>query len=204
MQSYALVTGASTGIGREINRCFAEDQIPLILVSPQLEELEKVGYDLMEVSKQPIELISMNLSNLQAASELFRRTEVLGLEVEYLVNNAGFGNFEKVQGLPEGKDEELLQLNTVTLTGLTERFLAKMFEQGRGLISNVASTSAFQPIPNMAAYAASKAYALHYSEALAEELISTGVRVSVLCPATATEFGKRAGVEMIPFLRVRS
>jgi short-subunit dehydrogenase len=68
MQSYVPVTGASTGIGREINRCFAEDQIPLILVSPQLEELEKVGYDLMEVSKQPIELISMDLSNLQAAS----------------------------------------------------------------------------------------------------------------------------------------
>ena len=79
-----------------------------------------------------------------------------------------------------------------------------MLEQGKGLILNVASTAAFQPIPNMAAYAASKAYALHYSEALAVELRSTGVRVSVLCPATATEFGKRAGVEMIPFLKVRS
>ena len=200
MQSYALVTGASTGIGREIARCFAKDQIPLILVSRQLEVLEKVRHDLMGVSKQPIEVISMDLSLPQAASDLCQRTEDLGLEVEYLVNNAGFGNFGNVQDLPEGKDEELLQLNTVTLTGLTERFLPKMLEQGRGRILNVASTAAFQPIPNMAAYAASKAYVLHYSEALDEELRGTGVTVSVLCPGpTATEFGKRAGVEMLPF-----
>ena len=89
-------------------------------------------------------------------------------------------------------------MNTVTLTGLTERFVSKMLEQGRGRILNVASTAAFQPIPNMAAYAASKAYVLHYSEALAEELRGTGVSVSVLCPGpTATDFGKRAGVEML-------
>ena len=83
---------------------------------------------------------------------------------------------------------------------MTERFLPKMLEQGRGRILNVASTAAFQPIPNMAAYAASKAYVLHYSEALDEELRGTGVTVSVLCPGpTETEFGRRAGVEMLPF-----
>ena len=91
-------------------------------------------------------------------------------------------------------------MNTVTLTGLTERFVSKMLEQGRGRILNVASTAAFQPIPNMAAYAASIAYVLHYSEALAEELRGTEVTVSALCPGpTATDFGKRVGVEMLPF-----
>lgn len=122
MQSYALVTGASTGIGREIARCFAKDQISLILVSRQLEVLEKVRHDLMEVSKQPIEVISMDLSLPQAASELCQRTEDLGLEVEYLVNNAGFGNFGNVQDLPEGKDEELLQLNTSRLPASQNAF----------------------------------------------------------------------------------
>ena len=121
MQSYALVTGASTGIGREIARCFAKAQIPLILVSRQLEVLEKVRHDLMEFSNQPIEVISMDLSLPQAASELFQRTEDLGLEVEYVVNNAGFGNFGNIQDLPEGKDEELLQLNTVPTCASSSR-----------------------------------------------------------------------------------
>jgi len=80
MQTYALVTGASTGIGRDIASCFAKDQIPLILVSRQIEVLEKVRFDLMEVSKQPIELISMDLSHSQAAGEHCRRTEVWGLK----------------------------------------------------------------------------------------------------------------------------
>ncbi|MEC8284399.1 MAG: SDR family NAD(P)-dependent oxidoreductase [SAR324 cluster bacterium] len=103
MQSYALVTGASTGIRREIARCFAKDQIPLILVSRQMEVLEKVRFNLMEVSKQPIELISMDLSHPQTASELCRRTEDLELEVEYLVNNAGFGNFGNFRIYPREK-----------------------------------------------------------------------------------------------------
>jgi short-subunit dehydrogenase len=200
MQPYALITGASTGIGREIAKYFAKDQIPLILVSRNVALLEKVRNDLIQISKQPIELLSMDLSQPQSAGELYYETQALGLEVGYLVNNAGFGNFGNVRDLPEGIDEELLQLNTVTLTGLTKRFLPAMLEQGRGRILNVASTAAFQPIPNMAAYAASKAYVLHYSEALAEELKGSGVTVSTLCPGpTATKFGNRAGVEILPF-----
>ena len=197
MRPHALITGASTGIGRELAYCFAADHHPLVLVSRNEERLQALRRELQEVQNLDIEVIPWDLSTPEAAAELFAEVQRRQIAVQYLVNNAGFGNFGEVRSLEVGKDEEMLQLNVISLTGLTERFLPEMLARGAGKILNVASTAAFQPIPQMAAYAASKAYVLSYSEALAEELRGSGVTVSVLCPGpTATEFGKRAGVEM--------
>ena len=117
----------------------------------------------MQVSKKPIELISMDLSCQQSANELFQRAEDWSLDLEYLENNAGFGNFGNVQDLPHGKTE----INTIEHRHAYRPYktlLAKMLQQRRGRIFNIVNTRAFQPNPNVLAYAASKAYVLHYSE----------------------------------------
>jgi short-subunit dehydrogenase len=195
--TYALITGASTGIGRELAFCFAQNRHNLILVARSADKLAALQAELQQQHQITVHVLARDLSTPEAAAELFAETSAHSWTVEFLVNNAGFGNYGYVQDLADGADENMLTLNVLTLTGLSERFAKDMLQRRRGRILNVASTAAFQPVPRMAAYAASKAFVLSFSEALSEELRGTGVTVSVLCPGpTATEFGKRAGVEM--------
>ncbi len=192
----ALVTGASSGIGLELTRLFAADGSNLILVARRQEALETLAAELRSAHGIAVTVMSCDLSRPGAAKELFERVEREGVQVDVLVNNAGFGKMKPFHQIPPDVHEQMLQLNVVALNQLTRLFVTGMIERGYGRILNVASTASFQPGPNAAAYYASKAYVRFLSEAIAEELRGTGVTVTCLCPGpTRTEFGAISAME---------
>ena len=189
----ALVTGASAGIGRELALLLARDGYDLILTARDETRLHALAAELAERSQTRSTVIPCDLSLPSGPRELAARIDDAGLAVDILVNNAGMGAAGAFADLPLERQLALLQLNIVSLTELTRRFLPRMLERGRGRVLNVASTAAFQPGPYLATYYASKAYVLLLSEALAEEARESAVTVTVLCPGpTRTEFFARA------------
>lgn len=198
----ALITGASTGIGAELARLFARDGWNVVLVARSRAGLEKVGQELSQTYGIRHHVLPADLTDPAAPQMIFDAVQGLGIEVDALVNNAGFGLMgpfvdtgrEAPTGL--GRELEMLQVNIVALTHLSKLFLPAMVKRGRGYVMNVASTAAFQPGPLMAVYYASKAYVLSFSEALSVELAGTGVTATALCPgATRTEFQAVANME---------
>jgi len=201
----ALITGASFGIGLELARIFAREGHNLVLVARSGDRLRQLAAELEKAHGTRSLILTTDLSDPGAPAYVFDQTGRAGIFVDFLVNNAGFGQY----GLFADSDlEECLrqiQLNVSTLTHLTRLYVAEMIAHGSGRILNVASTAAFQPGPLMAVYFATKAYVLHFSEALANELEGTGVTVTCLCPgATATEFHKRAKATGMNLLRMGS
>src|ERR1022692_222691 len=199
----ALITGASSGIGLELARIFAREGYNLVLVARNGDRLRQLASELEKAHGARSLILATDLTEPGAAAYVLDQTTRAGLQLDVLVNNAGFGQY----GLFAENDlEECLrqiQLNVTTLTHLTRLYLPGMIERKTGRILNVASTAAFQPGPLMAVYFATKAYVLHLSEALANELSGTGVTVTCLCPgATVTEFHKRAnatGMNLLKF-----
>lgn len=190
----AVVTGATTGIGYELARLLAADGHDLTIVARSTQVLERVAGELAERHGVAVSPISMDLSLPGAASELF--ASLSGRPIEVLVNNAGFGTYGPFAETDLDATLGMIRLNVEALTHLTRLVLPGMMEEGRGRILNVASTAAFQPGPLMAVYYATKAYVLHFTEALAEELRNAPVTVTVLCPGpTSTAFQKRADME---------
>src|SRR5450755_742453 len=190
----ALITGASSGIGLELARIFAREGSNLVLVARNGDRLRQLASELEKAHGARSLILATDLTEPGAVAYVLDQTTRAGLQLEVLVNNAGFGQY----GLFAENDlEECLrqiQLNVTTLTHLTRLYLPGMIERKSGRILNVASTAAFQPGPLMAVYFASKAYVLHFSEALANELNGRGVSVTCLCPGpTATGFAARAG-----------
>jgi len=184
----ALVTGASAGIGREIAEVFAREGFDLIVVARRAVELESLARRCEELHGTTTHVLAMDLLEPDAAPRLVARLRDDGLRVDILVNNAGLMSMGPFVEIEAESHERLLQLNLVVLVSLTRRLLPGMIERGRGRILNVASTSAFQPVPSMAVYGASKACVLSFSESLSEELKGTGVTVTALCPGiTRTE-----------------
>lgn len=199
----ALITGASSGIGLELAKCFAMDGWSLILASRRTSELEKLGYSLQHKHGVSVQSFYSDLSLPEAPGRLFEELQTKGAAVHALVNNAGVGSF----GLFADSDltvlERLLQLNMNSLAVLTRLFLPGMVRAGSGYVLNVASTAAFQPGPLMAAYYASKAFVLSLSEALQNELQNTGVSVTTLCPgATHTGFQEAAKMQSSRILKM--
>jgi short-subunit dehydrogenase len=198
----ALITGASAGIGEELAKRFAADGYDLVLVARDRTRLEKVGEELKAKHGVRYHAIPADLSDPSAPEHVFHAVRKLGVQIEALVNNAGFGLYgsfvktEHGEATEPKRELEMIQVNVTALTQLTKLFLPEMVERGRGRVLNVASTAAFQPGPLMAVYYASKAYVLSFGEALAVELRGTGVTVTTLCPgATRTEFQKAAAME---------
>ena len=199
----ALITGASFGIGMEFARIFAREGYNLVLVARSADKLRQLASELEKAHRTRSLILATDLTEPGAAAYVLDQTTRADIQVDVLVNNAGFGQY----GLFAENDlEECLrqiQLNVTTLTHLTHLYLPAMIEGKTGRILNVASTAAFQPGPLMAVYFATKAYVLHFSEALANELRGTGITVTCLCPgATATEFHKRAkatGMNLLKF-----
>jgi hypothetical protein len=191
----ALITGASVGIGRELARIFAENGHDLVLVARNLQQLEQVAAECRSLGTINARVLQKDLSNPDAAREIFERLKLDGVVVDVLVNNAGFGNYGRFTDVELDADIRLLQVNIVALTALTKLFLPPMLDRGAGRILNVASMAAFQAGPWMSTYYASKAYVLHFSEAIANECASRGVTVTALCPGPVkTEFQSRAGI----------
>jgi short-subunit dehydrogenase len=199
----ALITGASFGIGMEFARIFARESYNLVLVARNADRLRQLASELERTHSTRSLILAVDLTEPGAPAYVLDQTTRADIQVDVLVNNAGFGQY----GLFADNDlEECLrqiQLNVTTLTHLTRLYLPAMMERQSGGILNVASTAAFQPGPLMAVYFATKAYVLHFSEALANELRGSGITVTCLCPgATATEFHKRAnatGMRLLNF-----
>jgi short-subunit dehydrogenase len=194
----ALITGASFGIGLELTRIFAREGHNLVLVARNADRLRQLAAEVEKAHGTRSLILATDLTEPGAPAYVLDQTTRADIQVEVLVNNAGFGQY----GLFAENDlEECLrqiQLNVTTLTHLTRLYLPAMIERGSGRILNVASTAAFQAGPLMAVYYATKAYVLHFSEAIGNELGGTGVTVTCLCPGpTATEFQKRANLEGI-------
>lgn len=192
----ALITGASAGLGSEFARLFARDKYNLVLVARTGPKLAELAEELRKQHGISVTTIPLDLSLPQAAQNLFEETRRGGIHVDVLVNNAGYGKLGPFAEIPLEESYGQIQLNVMALTLLTRLYLGPMIEQRSGKIMNVASTAAFQPGPRMAVYYATKAYVLSFSEAIADELRNSGVRVTCFCPgATLTEFQKRAETE---------
>ncbi len=197
-----LVTGASSGIGLELAKCFAADGSRLVLVARKGDALEALASELRKAHKIQAQVITADLAHPEAPPRLLAHLQSAGLKVDVLVNNAGFGAQGKFVELPLGRQLEMLQVNITSLTHLTGLLLPGMVERRRGGILNVASTAAFQPGPGMAVYYATKAYVLSFTEALAEELAGTGLTVTASCPGpTATNFGAAANMRNLGGVR---
>ncbi len=198
----ALITGASGGIGYELAKLFAQDGHTLVLVARNADRLKEISEDFLSRYKVTVHIVPLNLTNADAPDELYHYLDRNKIQVDYLVNNAGYGTYGKFHEIDLREELELIQLNITTLTHLSKLFLNGMVERKFGGILNIASTASFQPGPLMAVYYASKSYVLFLSEALAAELQGTGVKISVLCPGpTATGFQSRAGIENTPLVK---
>jgi len=201
----ALITGASFGIGMEFARIFAREGYNLVLVARSADRLRQLASELEKAHGTRSLILAADLSDPGAAAYVLDQTSRADIPVDVLVNNAGFGQYGP---FAENDLEECLrqiQLNVTTLTHLTRLYLPAMIARKSGRILNVASTAAFQPGPLMAVYFATKAYVLHFSEALANELGGSGITVTCLCPgATSTEFHKRANATGMRLLKMGS
>ena len=192
----ALITGASGGIGEALARTLGQHGYDLILVARTLSKLEALGAELNAKNGIQTTSISSDLSAFDASEKLIADLETRGLQVDVLVNNAGFGEYGEFATGDPIKQQQMISLNILTLTMLTRHLLPKMLERKFGRVMNVASTAAFMPGPLMSVYYASKAYVLSFSEALGEELLGTGVTVTALCPGpTESDFQARAAMQ---------
>lgn len=192
--SWALVTGASSGIGEELARQLARRGANLVVTARRAERLEALAVRLRAECGVEVRVIVEDLGRTGGARALAGAVDGAGLTIDHLVNNAGFGMFGRFTTRDPERLAEMLRLNCEALTVLSRHFLPGMTERRRGGVIHVASVAGFLPMPFTAAYAASKAYVLSLSVALAEEVRGSGVRVTALCPGPVpTEFQQVAG-----------
>jgi short-subunit dehydrogenase len=195
MPETALVTGASSGIGRELARIHAQKGGNLVIVARRRDRLETLKLELARDYGVEVFVMSLDLGAPEAPQTLYDRMKTSGIEVDVLINNAGFGGYGKFHERPWERDEAMIRLNVQALCALTHVFLRDMVARDRGRILNVASTAGLVPGPLQAVYYASKAFVLSFSQAIAEELSDTHVSVTALCPGpVATEFGEVANL----------
>lgn len=194
-QETVLITGASSGIGRELARCFAADGVRLALTARSGGPLQDLAAELRKKHRLDARVFIVDLARAEGPAQLSNLLQTAGLKPDILVNNAGFGAHGSFAGLPLERQLEMIQLNIASLTHLTRLFLPGMIQRRRGGVLNVASTAAFQAGPTMAVYYATKAYVLSLSEALAEETRGTGVTITALCPGpTHSNFSAAVGL----------
>jgi short-subunit dehydrogenase len=190
----ALITGASAGIGRELARQLAPRARALVLVARRAQRLNELRDELRDRNAQLIvHTRVVDLCDKSQIDELVRWLEQNKIEIDFLINNAGLGDYGTVATSDPERDDRIIQVNITALTFLTRQLLPQMIERRRGAILNVSSSAGFLPIPGMAVYAASKAFVNSFTEALRAELANSGVTVTALCPGPVhTEFGEVA------------
>ena len=193
-ENWALITGASSGIGAEFARRLAARGMHLVLTARRRDLLEKLVTELYTAHGTKCEVIVCDLADPTQPRQLLDEVARRGITLELLVNNAGVGHVAEIVNTDVDRIQEMIRLNIGALTELTYGVLPEMLARGHGAIINVSSVAAFQPVAYMGAYAATKAYALHFSEALWAEAREKGVTVMALCPGTTrTEFFDVAG-----------
>lgn len=193
--STALITGASNGIGLELARIHASKGDNLVLVARNKAKLEELKLELEGKHKIKVYILAKDLSLANAAQEVFEETQNQKLSIDYLINNAGFGDFGMFAETDWNKELQMINLNITSLTQFTKLYLKEMLKRNSGKIMNVASTAAFQSGPTMAVYYATKAYVLSFTEAVNNEVSHSNVTLTALCPG-ATESGFQAAAAM--------
>lgn len=196
MKKVALITGASTGIGKELASIHAEKGGDLVIVARSKNKLEELKAELEKKHAIEVLVIAKDLGSPNAPKEIFDEIKKAGIEIEYLINNAGFGALGKFHELELDRQVNMINLNITALTVLTRLYLPDFVKKNKGKILNVSSTASFMPGPLQAVYYATKAYVTFLSNALAEELYDSNITVTNLMPgATETEFGAVSGME---------
>jgi short-subunit dehydrogenase len=190
----ALITGASSGLGEHFAYALAREGFELALTARREQRLKAVGNRAKALGAGAVRVIPADLARRETPGAIKQQLDDDGVEIDYLVNNAGFGTTGCFERLPLERELEEIDLNVTALVALTRLFVPPMVARRKGTIINVASTAAFQPLPYMATYAATKAFVVSFSQALSAELAGTGVGVSALCPGPVrTEFQQVAG-----------
>ncbi len=193
MKETVLITGASSGIGLELARCFAAEGCRLVLVARNSAALEVLAGELRQAHGGEVRVLTADLRVPETPPRIFNALQAEGITVDVLVNNAGFGTHGDFVATPLERQLDMVQVNVTALTALTGLFLPGMIARRRGGVMNIASVAGFQPGPRMAVYYATKAFVLSFSEAIAEELADSGVTVTAVCPGpTKTNFGNVA------------
>ncbi|MEL6673410.1 MAG: SDR family oxidoreductase [Bacteroidota bacterium] len=196
MNKVALITGASSGIGKELATIHAQKGGDLVIVARRQEKLNTLKEELESTYGVNVMVIAKDLSLPTAAEEIYNEVKAAGVAVEYLINNAGFGGRGKFHERDWAQDLTMINLNVVALTALTRFFLPDFVAQNNGRILNVSSTASLLPGPLQAVYYATKAYVTSFSNAINEELHDTPITVSALLPgATETEFAQTSGMD---------
>lgn len=191
---WALVTGASAGIGRALAEELAAGGTNLVLTARRRERLEELGAKLRTASGVSVEIVTADLAQPAGPEEVYLFTEQKGIAVDLLANNAGAGVYGEFQDTKLASQLDMVNVNCAAVVHLTHLFLPQMLERHQGHILVVASTAAFQAVPYISTYAATKAFDLFFAEGLGEEVSRYGVHICALCPGpTATEFGEVAG-----------
>ena len=194
--STCLITGASSGIGREFARILAKRGYSVTIVARREERLKELAEELELNHKASVQVIAADLADEKSRRSLVDTLSEKDLVVDLLVNNAGFGTNGRFTELDQDREVEELRLNCEAVVDLTRTYLPGMVERNRGGVINIASTGAYQPVPFMATYAATKAFVLSFSEALHSELSDSDVNVTAVCPGPVpTEFSSVAGNE---------
>jgi uncharacterized protein len=185
----ALITGASSGLGEVFAHQLARKGYDLVLTARREGRLANLAAKSREMGVKRVEIIASDLARRDAPVALMRELEIRGVQIDYLVNNAGFGTSGRFDRIPLARELEEVDLNVQALVALTRLMLPAMVERRNGTIINVASTAAFQAVPYMSTYAATKAFVLSFTEGIAGELAGTGVKILALCPGPVkTEF----------------
>ena len=185
----ALITGASSGIGEAFAQILAARDMNLLLVARSEDKLRAMAQALSDQYRIRVEFVPINLCSEDAAQEVYRRTQALGMTVDLLVNNTGVGTYGSFEALDAEREHEEILLNVAALVDLTHAFVPAIVESKAGGVINVASLAAFQAVSYQAVYGATKAFVLSFSLALWAEYRQKGVRIVALCPGTsATNF----------------
>ncbi len=196
MKPTALITGASKGIGAELARTFASKNNNLILVARSEKELNDLKQELENKFDISVKVIAKDLTKSENERAVYDEIKAFGTEVDFLVNNAGFGDFGYFDETEWGRHEQMINLNISALSQLCHLFIQDWIPRRSGKILNIASTSAFQPGPRMSVYFASKAFVVSFSQALEFELRKHGITVTALCPGPVkTNFGIAANMK---------
>jgi len=194
--NFALVTGASSGLGVDFAKVLAEKGCNVILVARREDLLQKHQEEIKTKYNVQVEIIAMDLATKEAPENLYNLIKEKNINVDILINNAGFGIHDDFVNISWEQEEKMLNLNIITLVHLTKLFVKDMVAKNYGYILHVASIGAYQPVATYASYAASKSFVLNFGEAIRYELKDKNVKVTVLSPgATETEFFKVAGAE---------
>ncbi len=194
MNQTALITGASSGIGKEFATQLAAKGMDVILVARSTGKLQELATELQTQWNVNATVITADLSKEYGAKDVYKQTQELGLTVDYLVNNAGFATSGEFLSNPHETDHNQVMVNVAAVVDMTHLYLKDMVAKGSGTIINLASVVSFQPVPYMAVYGATKAFVLSFTESLWEEYRKKGIKVLALCPgATATSFFETAG-----------